>query len=180
MSIKRDILLLLSIIVLSMVLFVEFNYKKKSYFNEKVYDLTLQYNSKIISNNTISKLMYDDIFNNKTIVSILNDANNNVNKNKNRQNLYTLLQNRYEKMKKDGIEQFHFHLANGESFLRFHKPQKYGDSLLFRDSIKQIIQKKEHIYGFEIGKYFEGYRYIYPIFNTKKHIESLAMNINKR
>ena len=131
-------------------------YKKNTYFDEKIYDLTLQYNGKIIANKKVSEALFDDVLENENIISLIDDANNNINKDSNREMLYKLLKSKYERMSKKGILQFHFHLANGESFLRFHKPKKSGDSLLFRESIKQVIEKKEVVSGFELGKFVGG------------------------
>lgn len=73
--------------------------------------------------------------------------------------------------------QLHFHLANGESFLRFHKPSKFGDSLLFRKSIKKIIETKKKVTGFEVGRFFDGYRYIYPLFYKGDFVGSVEASI---
>lgn len=151
---KENFILLLSILGLTIAIFSEFSYKKNIFFNEKIYDLTLQYNDKVIANKKISEALFDDVLENKNIISLINDANKNINKDSNRDILYNMLKNKYKRMKEKGILQFHFHLANGESFLRFHKPKKYGDSLLFRESIRQVIHKQKVIYGFEVGRHF--------------------------
>ena len=46
-----------------------------------------------------------------------------------RRELYSKLSLAYNELKKFGIKQLHFHLPDTTSFLRFHKPNKYGDNL---------------------------------------------------
>lgn len=178
-TIKDNLILIISILVLSILLNFELNHKKKVYFEEKIYDLTLQYNEKVISIKKISESLFDDVLEDENIISLMNNASNNINKDKNRERLYSLLKAKYERMSNKGILEFNFHLANGESFLRFHKPNKSGDSLLFRDSIKQVIENKNNVYGFELGRYSGGFRYIYPIFNAdNKYIGSVESSIS--
>ena len=179
--IKEILILILSVTVLSTALYLELNNIKDKYFREKIYDLTLQYNEKIIANKKISEALFDDVLESQEIISLLERANNNVDKDINRDRLYELLKDKYERMNKKGILQFHFHLANGESFLRLHEPKKSGDSLLFRESINQVIEKKEAVYGFEVGKHFDGFRYVYPVFNAdKKYIGSVESSIDPK
>ncbi|NOQ30026.1 MAG: PAS domain S-box protein [Helicobacteraceae bacterium] len=179
--IKENFIFILTVFILSMIIYSELNYRKNRYFDEKIYDLTLQYNEKIISNQRISEALFDDVLMNENVIALVNDANNNINKESNRKLLYELLKEKYERMSKKGILQFHFHLADGTSFLRFHKPNKFGDSLLFRDSIQQVMQKKNKIYGFELGVYFGGFRYVYPIFNpNNKYIGSVESSISPK
>ena len=175
---KENFLLLLSIFALTLALYLELSSKIEVYFDEKIYDLTLQYNEKIIATKKISEALFDDILEDDSIITLIDNANKNIDKDANRDKLYMLLKKRYERMSKKGILQFHFHLANGESFLRLHKPDKYGDNILFRESIKQIRKEKEPLYGFEFGKYFGGFRYVYPIFNThNQYIGSVESSI---
>ncbi|RDH84775.1 MAG: hypothetical protein DIZ80_04730 [endosymbiont of Galathealinum brachiosum] len=63
------------------------------------------------------------------------------------------------------LRQLHYHLGPGStSFLRVHKPEKYGDNM---DDIRHIIiaandDKKSHT-GFEIGRVYSGLRAASPI-----------------
>ena len=63
------------------------------------------------------------------------------------------------------IRQLHYHLGpRSVSFLRVHKPQKFGDRL---DDIRPIIvdtnQDLKPRYGFETGRIYSGLRGVYPI-----------------
>jgi PAS domain S-box-containing protein len=175
---KENMILLLSVLAVGLLLNLEFSYKKDDYLKEKIYDLELQYNEKVISNKRVVETLFREVLENNQISYILSEANSDTNMELNRDRLYTMLNTRYERMKKSGILQLHFHLANGDSFLRFHKLKKSGDSLLFRDSIKQIINSKKPVYGFEVGKYFDGFRYVYPIFKDEIYVGSVELSIS--
>ncbi|WP_372999039.1 PAS domain S-box protein [Sulfurimonas sp.] len=174
----ENIVLLLTILAVGLLLHFEFSYKKNDYLKEKIYDLELQYNEKVISNKRVAETLFREVLENNQIAHILNEANSDTNIVPNRIRLYTMLNSKYERMKKSGILQLHFHLANGDSFLRFHKLKKSGDSLLFRDSIKKVINTKKPAYGFEVGKFFDGFRYVYPIFKDEIYVGSVELSIS--
>ncbi len=46
-----------------------------------------------------------------------------------RAELYNSLEEDYTLLKQYDFRQLHFHLKNGDSFLRFHAPDQYGDNL---------------------------------------------------
>lgn len=59
-----------------------------------------------------------------------------------------------------------FHLPDSVAFLRVHKPEKFGDSLVTsRPLIVHAQQKKQKISAFETGKLFDGFRTVYPLFH---------------
>ena len=62
-------------------------------------------------------------------------------------------------------------LPDCASFLRFHRPEKFGDDLSpARYSIKLANEEKITAQGFEIGSSYHGYRYIFPLFYENLHI----------
>lgn len=95
-----------------------------------------------------------------------------------REELYIALIHNYENFKNYGIQQLHFHLPNNDSFLRFHAPKIYGDNLTnIRESVKFVNTNKIPIIGFEEGRIFNGYRYVYPLFDENKiHIGSVEIS----
>jgi PAS domain S-box-containing protein len=78
--------------------------------------------------------------------------------------LYRQLYPTYLSLSTKNLRQLHYQLPNGESYLRFHKPDRYGDSVFdARPSIRIANEKRERVEGFEIGKVVSGYRYVYPL-----------------
>ncbi|RUM93216.1 MAG: hypothetical protein DSZ27_00710 [Thiomicrospira sp.] len=85
-------------------------------------------------------------------------------KDKVRTELYHKLQPIYQLLQLEHIRQLHFHLPGGISFLRFHRPEKYGDNISsVRYSIVQVNKTKAPISGFEEGRIFNGFRHVFPI-----------------
>jgi diguanylate cyclase (GGDEF)-like protein len=70
-------------------------------------------------------------------------------------------------------------LANGESFIRFHRPDKYGDNLMdFRESVRLANTEKRYVTGFEEGRIFNGFRYVYPVFYNGEHLGSFEVSFD--
>ena len=94
--------------------------------------------------------------------------------------LYDTLKDRYLKIK-DGLNigQLHFHLKDGRSFLRMHKPDKYGDQLFgVRYSLKKSNMLNKYVEGFEEGRVFYGYRYVYQISHNGVSLGSVEISIS--
>ncbi len=75
---------------------------------------------------------------------------------------------------KYGIAQFQFHLPDATSFLRLHKPNKFGDNLSkFRKTVVEVAQTKTSVSGLEVGKGGLGLRSVYPMFYNSNYIGSV-------
>lgn len=91
-------------------------------------------------------------------------------------NLYPLYNT---ELKTLGIRQLHFHTPKGESFLRFHKPAENGDPLFdIRPSIKTANIDKKSVIGFEGGKIYPGFRYVFPIMDKGIHLGSVELSLS--
>jgi len=95
-----------------------------------------------------------------------------------RDELHRLLAFRYERAQQKGVLQYQFVLKNNESFLRMHKPSKYGDDLsVVREDYRYVNENKKLIRGFTQGKTSHGFRNTYPIYD-KDGISVGAMEIS--
>ena len=98
--------------------------------------------------------------------------------------LYQKLKPTYQRLRKRNLKQLHFHEpGDARSFLRFHKPDKYGDLLIdVRHSLQVVNQDKVPVYGFEMGRVYSGFRYIYPLFSPnsdpKNYIGSVETSVS--
>ena len=93
-----------------------------------------------------------------------------------RERLYTLSKGRWETLSHENryLQVMHFHLPDGTSFLRMHKPDAYGDSIAEQRPMLQKMHKEHRsIYGFEAGVYNFVYRIILPIFYYDEYIGAL-------
>lgn len=69
-----------------------------------------------------------------------------------------------------------FHLPDSVAFLRVHKPEKFGDSLIdSRPLIAYAQQEKQKISSFETGKLFDGFRTVYPLFHGGKFVGTVEI-----
>lgn len=72
---------------------------------------------------------------------------------------------------KDTFSQAQFHLPDSTSFLRLHKPEKYGDSLkAFRETVNIANEQKKTAKGIEEGVAGFGFRVVMPVVYQGEHI----------
>ena len=97
---------------------------------------------------------------------------------KERTRLFEKLKDKYDVFKKVGIKQLHFHLEDTTSFLRFHKPSKFGDKLHdIRYSLVVANKEKHFVEGFEEGRIFNGYRFVFPLAYQNEHIGTVEISV---
>ena len=128
----------------------------------------------------LSNVFYETTIKNNNISNLMLKATKTKNKNelnKLRDDLFKQLNSKYLNMKKYSVRQLHFHLPNSVSFLRFHRPKKFGDSLInIRSSINYVNEMKKPISVFEEGRIFNGFRNIFPIFKNKQFVGSVEIS----
>lgn len=96
-----------------------------------------------------------------------------------REALYTKLLPVYENIQLNHLKQLHFHLKNNDSFLRFHRPEKFGDNLSdVRSTVAYVNRTRQPLKGFEEGRIFNGYRFVYPLFDGNRHIGSVELSVS--
>ena len=77
------------------------------------------------------------------------------------------------------VRQFQFHLPPATSFLRAHKPQKFGDDLSgFRKTVLAVNNDKSNVQGLEKGVAGLGIRGIVPVNYNNNHIGSVEMGMS--
>ena len=131
------------------------------------------------------KIMSHDIYtiyeDNKNLIKLIQKANDATPKDRDllREKLYKKTIKRYKRLKNMGILQLHFHLKDNTSFLRLHKPKKFGDNLTtVRPSVAKVNRTKVMVDGFEVGRIIHGFRFVYPLFSEKKHIGSMEVSFS--
>lgn len=188
---KVKSLLLIFIFLLSFVyLFLEYEKQGKidQYLDEKTKQYLQNYTVLYDYHKKLSELIFKTKINTTNVQKIYSKtlyASNAKEKHLIRNELYNSLKDTYVLLQEYNIRQLHFHLPNNESFLRFHKPEKFGDNLTtVRATVKYVNENKKPIDGFEEGRIYNGYRYVFPLFYEGNHLgsveisfSSLAMNI---
>lgn len=96
---------------------------------------------------------------------------------KKRNELYNHLAPVYEELKKNyNISQFHFHIPPGISFLRFHKPDKYGDKVeSYRKTVSLALEQGESSSCLEKGATGFGIRGVSPVYNNGEIVGSIGI-----
>jgi two-component system cell cycle response regulator len=96
----------------------------------------------------------------------------------NREKLNAQLQEQYRTAKKQGVLQLQFVNRDNISFLRVHKPSKFGDDLTdVREDYKIVNETKEPIRGFTQGRTAHGFRNTFPLFD-KNNVHIGAMEVS--
>lgn len=97
-----------------------------------------------------------------------------------RETLATEFKNSFEMLKNEyDVRQFQFHLPPATSFLRVHKPEKFGDDLSgFRNTVLQVNSTKASLSGLEAGVAGIGIRGLAPISLDGKHIGSVEFGLS--
>lgn len=179
--IKFIILYLVVITIFTTFLIYDFNDTKEKYLNSRTNQHYLEFKAIYNEHKNISNVIFDTQINQPEIVSLFRVAHksNNLQKNIVREKLFSLLEAKYEKLKEYDLKQLHFHLPNNDSFLRMHRPKKFGDNLTnIRATVEYVNEKKEYIHGFEEGRIFNGFRFVYPMFWKKEHIGSVEISFS--
>jgi methyl-accepting chemotaxis protein len=84
----------------------------------------------------------------------------------------------FETLKKEGADQFQFHLPPARSFLRAHDPKKFGDDLSsFRKTVVATNTDSKPVLGLEKGVAGVGIRGVTPVRKDGKHIGSVEIGL---
>jgi len=172
-------------ILQSLLLFVLYNSKmqKEEEFTEHYLNLhtNISISATLDFYRINSQLIFDAFVNKENILKNMRNAvhaKNSAQRAIYRKAIYEELKEEYPKFKKVGIKQFHFHLPNKNSFLRFHKPEKFGDNLEhFRYSLTKVAQTQKVVEGFEEGKIFNGYRFVFPLNYEHEFLGTVEISI---
>lgn len=149
------------------------------------YNKNIEKDYQIINNKfkTVADTMFETIIDTPEVLQLVKDAYSEK-KDEARKELFLLLKEKYEYFKKYNIRQLHFHLKNNESFLRFHRPGKFGDNLTgIRATVEWVNSNHKRIEGFEEGRIYNGFRYVFPLTytisaNKVEHIGSVEVSFS--
>lgn len=168
---KYVLLFLTSFIFIYSLLF----FSAERYFNTRVNDvLQSQLTSMDDQLELIEKyetFIADDthkqFVNDPEVINIFRQINTTADQQQLRNKLYEHVKSRYAVLQTSGIAIMHFIGPDFHSFLRVHKPEKFGDDLkAIRYSFTLASDTKKTVKGFEVGRAGHAYRHIYPIFDT--------------
>jgi PAS domain S-box-containing protein len=166
-------------------LFLSHNLKEEElhHLQEDLWMFQTLYNSSIESYKLISELFFNHIINRKDVMDIIEKGMSSKGETQQqfRKQLYDLLKPLYEKIFTKDITVMHFHTQKNISFLKFHKPDKFGELLTSRLSIEKANRERKNVFGFEVCKIKPGLRNVYPLFKENHHLGSVefSTSVNK-
>lgn len=97
----------------------------------------------------------------------------------NREALRQMILPIYDQLLHYDYRQLAFHFPDSVSFLRMHSPENHGDNLYtFRQTVRLANEKLEPISGFEEGRIFNGYRFVYPLLHAGVHCGSVELSFS--
>lgn len=174
------IFLIVEIIILTALL-SNYSQEKQSYTNELIGRLKTVVNAVVNMYGLVSQTILEEVINKPEIINLFKHAHTaNIEEQAViRQKMYEKLQSTYENLQRKNLRQLHFHFPNNISFLRMHKPEHFGDDLSsVRYSIKLANELKKPVQGFEEGRTFNGFRYVFPLFDETTHIGSVEVSMS--
>src|SRR6056297_1811653 len=163
-------------------LFINFENSSEVYLDQKLE--RSEYTLKSVLNNyrSISELLFKTLIETDDILYIVEnawDAETQAIRDFYRKRLLEKVGQVYKEMKNKGFRQVHFHFPDNTSFLRMHRPGKYGDDLTgVRKSIEIARAERAFVSGFEEGRIFNGYRMVFPITHTGELIGTVEISIS--
>lgn len=182
---SKKIFIIISVFILvTDSLFVAINYKssqeelKKELLRQKS-EYTSSFDQYIENAYLSMQKLSNYIANDKTVIRLFETGrtafinNDNETATKYRNNLYNYLKSSWQALQgKYFVRQLHFHIGPGDtSFLRVHKPEKYGDDLSsIRHTIVDSIKFNKEVTGFESGRVYSGLRGVTPILDQDKKV----------
>lgn len=159
------------------------NYERRTnlYISTELETLRSELDVSIKTYESFSKYVFEEIINKPEVLKLVAEAavGDEQIRDLKRQELYQLLVADYSMLTEYRFRQLHFHFSDGVSFLRFHEPDKFGDRLFaVRDSIRVANQQQRYVSGFEEGRIFNGYRFVYPLRYEDRHIGTVEVSIS--
>ena len=91
------------------------------------------------------------------------------------------LQSPYDDLQRLHIRQLHIHFPDSVSFLRVHAPDRFGDSVAgVRHTVDACNRDRAFVEGYEEGRVFNGYRFVFPLADGELHAGSMEISISFR
>ncbi len=151
------------------------------YYEEEQEELEIVTNQVISGYGLVAQVLYEQVVNQEDVLALYSRAAeaDEAEQAEIRAALYEQLQPTYASLTEMDVRQLHFHLPDNTSFLRFHRPERFGDDLAdVRDSVRQANETLQPVFGFEEGRIFNGFRYVFPLFYDGAHIGSVETSVS--
>ncbi|WP_456402311.1 GGDEF domain-containing protein [Persephonella sp.] len=145
---------------------------EKIYLNQKIEKASAEFRATLNGYDMIIYFVYKRYLFDPEVLSILSKAyKNKKNHNELRKELYEKLRPLYSDLKRYQIKYFRFYFPDGTTFIRFHRPDKFGDR-----------PEKEKFSIFEVGNNSElrdtiGFKYIFPVIDGNVFVGNVEFTL---
>lgn len=187
-QIKKTRFLIMVVIIFTMLwvfavgnVLSNFKTEQQNLLNEERKDIQSRIDSTLATYDSFTNYIFDDLLLHSEVTELLYQASFSDESQKldYRESLHEMLISEYDLLEEHNFRQFHFHLPDGESFLRFHSPSDYGDHLFdVRETVRLANTELKKVVGFEEGRIFSGYRFVFPLFHYEKHVGSVEISVD--
>jgi signal transduction histidine kinase len=161
----------LFILIINMLLDYEKEARIQSILSSKTNQILLEYQVLYNSYKNLAEIVFTTQINKDKVLYLFEKRQ--------REKLKQHLNSNYKNLRKFNVRQLHFHLPNNDSFLRMHRPNKFGDNLSKdRATVKFSNQFKKSIDGFEEGKIYNGFRFVFPLSKDGKHLGTVEVSFS--
>ena len=173
-------LTIISSVVTVFILYNTYQTEMMNIYKENIKVLESEYKSLLLPYENFAKYIFEREINQEWIKEEIKAAGEEPEKRDLiRETLFNYFSGFYNLIEQFNFRQLHFHLPGAVSFLRMHKPEKYGDELTdVRESIVLAAQSGEFVKGFEEGRIFNGYRMVFPLYFSEEFIGTVEISIS--
>ncbi|MDH3392657.1 MAG: PAS domain S-box protein, partial [Desulfobulbaceae bacterium] len=161
-------------------LYSEKQQKRDHLYQDAITRTTSTFNAALYSYSRVATVVFNEVINTPEITDIVYRASRTKGPSRSalRDELYRKIYPTYQRLCDGGFRQFHFHFANGVSFLRMHRPKKFNDPLfVFRPGIRIANTEKRAVEGFEEGRHYHAFRFIFPLYNKDIYAGSVETSV---
>ena len=175
-------LLLIFLVVIALALiFNEYQTQRERVLSSSSHKIASKIESTLEVYKGFSSYVFNEIEDDPNIFRLMSEAyfGDESIRTSNRNSIYSMLEEKYKTLTDFNFRQLHFHFKDGDSFLRVHKPEKFGDNLLsVRESVRIANKEIRFVQGFEEGRIYNGYRFVYPVIYNDIHIGTLEVSLS--
>lgn len=186
MNLKNILILLALFLTINISVYIYTDLGSKDRINivlkEDIKDLETHFNILNLSQKERAQAISQSILENTDLVKFLSESYTATKQQNqiNRDILYNQLKEKYKIIKEQGVLQIQFVNKNNISFLRVHKPTKFGDDLTdVREDYKIVNKTLKSISVFTQGRTAHGFRNVFPIFDkNNNHIGAMEISFS--
>ncbi len=151
------------------------------HFTNQSETLNVAYSQVLTGYERSAQIIYDQVINQPDVLSLYAHAYgaSEAEQAVIRQQLYDLLIDEYRQLESLNLRQLQFHLPDNVSFLRMYRPESFGDDLTdVRYTVMLANRDLVPVSGFEEGRTYNGFRYVFPLSYEGEHIGSVETSVS--